>query len=177
MLRRGFTRPSSPRDGAMISQPSTCKLKEAWQRARRMLTACHHGGACRCLVEDQDLSGRWLAQTPFRIPRYQRRYPLSGKDSLSPSQAKRAPTSCWRPIRRSAAFSLRASPRTIGDSAMGEDGTPNINLFTPIELTGDWRMADLRSVSYWRTIDRAHRRTIAATSWRSLMTVMAPARR
>ena len=58
---------------------------------------------------------RWLAQTPFRIPRYQRRYPLSGKDSLSPSQAKRAPTSCWRPIRRSAAFSLRASPRTIGD--------------------------------------------------------------
>jgi hypothetical protein len=37
---------------------------------------------------------------------------------------------------------LRASPRAIGDPQWGEHGLPNINLFTPIKLTGDGRMTD-----------------------------------
>lgn len=45
-------------------------------------------------------------------------------------------------------------------SAMGEDGPPNIDLFTPIELTGDWRMAGYGSslAAHHRSF---HRRTIA----------------
>lgn len=125
-----------------------------------MLTACRHGSACGCLVEDQDLNGPLAGSDTFSNPALPAAIPIVGKRQPVAVAGKASPNVMLAtnpPERRVQLTRVAAHDRR---SAMGEDGTPNINLFTPIKLTGDWRMADygLSPAADHRSF---HRRTIA----------------